>query len=427
MIASPVWDAAWINGPVATMASRSFGLIDDGVVAVSGGRIAFVGDAANLPGPVARLATRVFDRKGRLLTPGLVDPHTHLVHAGSRWREFEMRSRGATAEELRDAGSGLLATVDATRRADWPELMAASRARALRLLRSGVTTIESKSGYGLDLPTELQLLRVNRQLGRELPLTVVSTFLGAHALPPEYAGRPDEYVDFLVTRVMPAAAREALVDHVDAFCDARGFTHAQVERLMHAAATLGLGRHLHADQYSDFGAGALAARVGALSAAHLEHASGESVRAMARTGTVATLLPGTALVSHSPARPPVEAMRKHGVAMALATNCNPGSSPSTSPSAIMNLACHLLGLSAYEAVAGFTSVAARALGLDAERGCVETGKRADLAIWDAAHPAELAYYVGGCACASVINAGAVAFDVDEPVCMPLAPPLAINS
>jgi imidazolonepropionase len=404
------WDTLWTNGPVATMAGGELNLLEDGVVAANAGDIAFVGPAASLPGLPSTLAAEVVDRRGHLLTPGLVDSHTHLVHAGSRWRDFERRSRGEAPEAIARTGGGIAATVEATRRAAPDALLAASQTRALRLIASGVTTFESKSGYGLDLRTELQLLRVNRQLGRELPVTVVSTFMGAHALPAEYAGRADEYIDFLVRTVMPAAAREGLIDHVDAFCDARGFTHAQVERLVHAARALGARGHLHADQYSDFGAAALAARLGTLSAGHLEHASTSGLQAMAEARTVATLLPGAALAHGARVRPPVAEMRAHGVTMALATNCNPGSSPSTSPTAIMNLACHLFGLAADEALAGFTIHGARALGLSAELGSLEVGKRADFAIWDATHPAELSYWIGGARCVSVVKNGA-AIDV----------------
>lgn len=413
-----MWDTLWINGPVATMAGGQFNSIEDGVVAANADRIAFVGSAASLPATPAMLAAKVIDRAGKLLTPGLIDPHTHLVYAGSRWREFERRSNGEAAESIARSGGGVAATVEATRRASWTELMAASRDRAVRLITSGVTTVESKSGYGLDLQTELQLMRASRQLGRELPLTVVSTFLGAHGLPAEYAGRADDYIDFLVETVMPAAAREGLLDHVDAFCDARGFTHAQVERLVHAARALGAGFHLHADQYTDFGAAALAARLGALSAGHLEHASVSGLQAMAQAQTVATLLPGAALVLGARVRPAVAEMRAHGVVMALATNCNPGSSPSTSPTAIMNLACHLFGLAAQEALAGFTIHAARALGLSSELGSLEVGKRADLALWDVSHPAELSYFIGGTQCLSVVKNGAVVFEREEQALRP---------
>jgi len=401
-----MWDVLWHGATLATLSDETeFGLIEDGAIAIQGSGIAWVGRRDALGSEPWRLARSVYDAGGRVITPGLIDPHTHVVHAGERWREFVWKMSRGTGSRPPPGQTGLMWTVRQTREADEAGLLEQSLSRARALLAEGVTTLESKTGYGLDLETELKMARVSRALGRHLPLTVVSTFLGAHAVAPEYTGRSDDYVGFLCREVLPALAGQGLVDAVDVFCDERGFSHEQVRRLYRAAEPFGLARHMHADQYAAFGAGRLAAAQGAQAAAHLEHADALTASAMARAGTVAVLLPGANWTLRMAALPPVELFRRHGVPMALATNCNPGSSPSTTPSAIMNLACHLFGLTAPEALAGFTRCAAQALGMQAERGTLEVGKQADLAIWDVSHPAELPAQIGGGRCAAVIRAG----------------------
>jgi imidazolonepropionase len=345
----------------------------------------------------------------------LVDCHTHLVHAGTRWREFELRSAGATRKEILDAGWGLLSTVRATRAASDEALFSQSAARARKLVSAGVTTVEIKSGYGLDLDTELRMLRVARQLGDVLPLNVKSTFLGAHAVAPEYAGRPDDYIEFLCAEVLPAAAAESLVDAVDGFCDASGFTHAQIAKLFAAAADLGIPVKLHADQYSAFGAPRLVAQFRGLSADHLECADEASIQAMAEAGVVATLLPGANWTLNAQERPPVDLLRSHGVKMALATNCNPGSSPTTSPTMMMNMTCQRFGMTPEEALAGFTRVGAQALGMADSHGTLESGKVADLAVWDVEHPAELSYFIADNRCSAVMKGGQLVYRQPEMV------------
>lgn len=350
----------------------------------------------------------MIDCEGMLLTPGLCDPHTHVVHAGERRGDWELRLAGATRDDLARVDGGVRGTMLTTRAASDAELFAQSARRVATLIANGVTTLESKSGYGLDLDTELRLLRVSREIGRRMPVDVVCTFMGAHGLPPEFAERPDDYVTFLCETVLPRAAAEGLVDLVDAYCDTpafRGFTHAQTSRMFEAAAAHGKPVTLHADQYSQAGASALAARHRALSAAHLEYADEAGVQALAAAGTVALLLPGANYTLFETKKPPVATFREHGVRMALATNNNPSSSPCAMPTAIMSLACTLFRLTAEEAVAGFTREAARALRLLHDRGTIETGKRADLVLWDLPHPAELPYRIAHSPVHAVIRAG----------------------
>jgi len=375
-----------------------------GALAVAGGRIAWLGADAALPaGAAARLE---LDAEGRLLTPGLVDCHTHLVHAGSRAEEWGERLAGASYEAIAARGGGILSTVRATRAAGPDELMRQSRPRLAALLADGVTTVEVKSGYGLDLGTELEMLRVARALGARLPVAVRTTFLGAHAVPPEFAGRPDDYLAFLVAEVLPAAAAEGLVDAVDAYCEPHAFSAAQVARLFDAAARHGLPVKLHAEQRSDSGGAALVAARRGLSADHLEHLSPAGVAALAAAGTVAVLLPGAFLHLREARPPPVAALRAAGVPLAVATDLNPGTSPLGSLTLAMNLACTLLGLTPAEALAGATRVGTRALGLH-DRGALAPGLRADLALWDVEHPADLAGRLALPALATRVVAGAV--------------------
>ena len=404
-----MWDALWVNLRVATMAGNApFGLIEDGAVAADKGRIAWVGARAALPGHPDALARVVHDGKGRLMTPGLIDPHTHIVYAGNGVTDFELLTQGGTRDEMIAAGGGVPGLVRNTRAASEEQLYAVSEKRVKQLIAHGVTTMESKSGAGLDLETELRSMRVSRRLGRNLPLTVASTFLGAHAVGPEFKGRPDAYVDFLCDTVLPAAIREDLVDAVDGFCDPTGFNHAQITRLFEAAAANGLPVKLHSEQYRDYRAADLVAKFRGLSADHLEYACEATVRALADAGTVATLLPGAHFIMGETHRPPVKLLREHGVPMALATNCNPVSSPTMSPPMMMNMACRLFGLTTEEALAAFTRVSARALGLK-DRGTIDNGKVADFALWDVERPGEIAAAIAHNPCATVIKGGAVVY------------------
>jgi imidazolonepropionase len=378
------------NATLATMTS-GYGLVPYGAVAIEGGRIVWAGPEAELP---AGLGGERVDLGGRLVTPGLIDCHTHVVYAGNRAREFEMRLEGASYEEVARAGGGILSTVRATRAANADALLAAALPRVDRMLASGTTTLEVKSGYGLDVETELAMLRAARRIGQERPVSVVTTFLGAHAVPPEFAGRADAYIDEVAIPALRAARDEGLVDAVDGFCEGIAFSPAQIARVFAAAKDLGLPVKLHAEQLSNLGGAALAARNGALSADHLEWLDAEGIEAMATAGTVAVLLPGAFYTLRETKLPPVGALRAAGVPMAVATDCNPGSSPMESLPLAMNMACTLFRLTPEEALAGATVHAARALGL-ADRGRIAPGLRADLAVWEAAHPAELAYRIGG--------------------------------
>ncbi len=396
------FDAVWTGGHLATMADEAgYGVIENGAVAVKNGLIAWVGRAANLPGTAAE----THDLRGRWLTPGLIDCHTHLVYAGSRVREFEMRLEGATYEEIARAGGGILSTMRATRAATEDELLDLAHDRAEKLIAGGVTTVEIKSGYGLDLDSELKMLRVARTLGEERGIEVKTTFLGAHALPPEHKDDRDAYVRLIIDQMLPAVAAEGLADAVDAFCESIAFTPAETRRIFKAATKLGLRVKLHADQLGDLGGGGLAAELGALSADHLEHASEESIAAMGRAGVVAVLLPGAYYFLRETVAPPIELMRKHGVRMALATDCNAGTSPITSMPLILNMACTLFRMTPAEALAAVTRHGAAALGLQATHGTLEVGKVADFAVWEVKSPAEIAYAPGDNRCAMTIKGG----------------------
>jgi imidazolonepropionase len=398
---SEMADLLFTNVHLATMA-QGYGEIEDAALAVRHGRIAWVGRRAEAPPARAE-----HDCGGAWMTPGLVDCHTHIVHAGNRSKEWEARLNGASYEDIARQGGGIMSTVRATREADVEALLAQSLPRVARLLSEGVTTLEIKSGYGLELAAEERMLRAARQVGERLPVRVATTFLGAHALPPEFAGRPDDYVEALCTQMLPQLARAGLVDAVDAFCERIGFTHAQTERVFEAARGLGLPVKLHAEQLSSQGGAALVARYGGLSADHLEYLDQAGIDAMAAAGTVAVLLPGAYYFLRESTPPPVAALRAAGVPMAVATDCNPGTSPMTSLLLAMNMACTLWRLTPQEALAGATIHGARALGLHGQIGTLETGKVADLALWDIAHPAELAYAMGFNPCRSVVNGGIV--------------------
>ena len=381
------------DATLATMerGTGPYGLVSEGAVAVDGGRVAWCGRADAMPDDYAAWPRRGVD--GRLITPALIDCHTHLVYGGDRAREFEMRLEGASYEDIARAGGGIFSTVEATRKTDADTLLATALPRVDALIAEGVSTLEVKSGYGLDIETELAMLRAARRIADERPLRVRTSFLGAHAVPPEYAGRSDAYIDEVCLPALEAAHAERLADAVDAFCERIAFTTAQIDRVFARARALALPVKLHAEQLSDLGGAALAARHGALSADHLEYVGEAGVRALARAGTVAVLLPGAFYTLHETRHPPVELFRRHGVPMAVSTDCNPGSSPLASLLLAMNMACTIFRLTPEEALAGATREAARALGLD-DAGRLAPGLRADLAVWDVAHPAELAYRIG---------------------------------
>jgi imidazolonepropionase len=391
-------DLVIANVHLATMVD-GYGERLDAAIAVDDGRIAWLGARADAPEAAQRI-----DGAGAWLTPGLVDCHTHIVHAGNRSGEFEGRLNGASYEDSARAGGGIMATVRATRAADVDALLRQSAPRVLRLLAEGVTTLEIKSGYGLTLESERAMLQAARRIGDLLPVRVATTFLGAHALPPEYTGRPDDYIDALCT-MLPQLAQAGLVDAVDAFCERIGFTHDQTARVFAAAAALGLPVKLHAEQLSDQGGAALVARCQGLSADHLEHVTQAGIDAMAAAGTVAVLLPGAYYFLRETVMPPIAALRMAGVPMAIATDCNPGTSPLTSLLLAMNMACTLWRMTPAEALAGCTVHAGRALGLQDEIGTLEVGKCADFALWDIARPADLAYAMGLNPCRLVVKDG----------------------
>lgn len=383
------------NTRLATIASgRALDIVPNGTVAVSGGRITWVGPTADCPVAVRDAASQQIDAEGRLLTPGLIDCHTHLVFEGNRAREFEMRLEGASYEDVARAGGGILSSVRATRNAVPDALFESSLPRARDLLADGATTIEIKSGYALEAAGERRMLEVARRIGSSLGITVRTTFLGAHALPPEFQGRPDAFVEAVID-MMPGLMDAGLIDAVDAFGERIGFTPAQVIRVFDAARGLGLPVKLHADQLSDQNGAELAARYGALSADHLEYTSAAGVHAMARAGTVAVMLPGSYYALRETRLPPIDAFREAGVPMAIATDLNPGTSPLRSVRLAMNLAATLFRLTPAECLLGATAHAARALGLSGSKGRILAGYDADLVLWDTDEPAELSYWIGG--------------------------------
>jgi imidazolonepropionase len=399
------WDRLLLNATLATFAGDApYGLIEHGAIAMHHGRIAWLGPMDALPDAPDALAATVESLDGALVTPGLVDCHTHLVFGGDRAHEFELRLNGASYEEIALGGGGIVSSVNATRAASEEELLDQSLPRARALLTDGVTTLEIKSGYGLELDSERRMLHVARRLGRELGISVRTSFLGLHALPPDYRDRREAYISLVCDRMLPALADEGLVDAVDAFCEGIGFNREETRRVFERATQLGLPVKLHAEQLSDLGGAALVAEYGGLSADHLEHLDEAGVRAMAAAGTVAVLLPGAFYALRETRLPPIDLLRQHRVPMAIATDCNPGTSPLLSLRLAAGMACTLFRLTPQEALRGVTVNAARALGLH-DRGTLAPGQRADLVIWNVREPAALCYWIGGALVRAVLVGG----------------------
>lgn len=381
-----------INAQIVTLqSSDDFGLIPDGAIAVQGGQIAWVGPVADVPASFRNGDTH--DLGGRLVTPALIDCHSHIVFGGNRAVEFELRLNGASYEEVARTGGGIVSTVTATRAATPDALLADALTRVDAMIAEGVTLIEVKSGYGLDTETELKMLRVARQIAQVRPVEIKTSFLGAHAVPAEFKDTPDRYIDEVCIPTLKAAHAERLVDAVDGFCEGIAFDTAQIARVFDVAVDLGLPVKLHAEQLSNIGGTQLAAQYGALSADHVEYATEADARSMAASGTVAVVLPGAFYTLRETQLPPIQAFRDNGVPIALATDCNPGSSPLASPLLVMNMACTLFRMTPLEALLGVTAHGAAALGLH-DRGRIVAGARADLCVWDADHPAELSYRIG---------------------------------
>ncbi len=397
-----MWDSIWTNANLATMTEDGYGIIEQAAIAVQNGKIVWLGKQSDCPENPAK---NTYDVAGKWITPGLIDCHTHLIWGGSRAREFEQRLQGASYEEIAKEGGGILSTVKATRQATEDELYEAARPRLQNLMREGVTALEIKSGYGLDTDTEEKMLRVATRLRDETGMSIQRTFLGAHALPPDYKDKPDDYITLICEDMLPALHKKGLVDTVDAFCENIGFTTAQTERVFQKAQDLNLPVKLHAEQLSNQGGTALAARYKALSADHLEYLDEDGVKAMAESGTIAVLLPGAFYFLRETKMPPIDLLRQHNVPIAIATDLNPGSSPAHSLLLMLNMACTLFRLTPEDALAGVTKNAAKALGLP-DRGQLKEGMAADFALWDIKEPAELAYRFGFNPCYGVVRDGA---------------------
>jgi imidazolonepropionase len=402
------WDQVWIGANIATMAGAApYGSIDNAALAIKGERIAWIGAAAEGHCRAQAQGTNVRDAQGMWITPGLIDCHTHLVYGGNRVEEFEQRLAGASYEDIARAGGGIQSTVRATRSSSRDSLYESALARLKCLMAEGITTIEIKSGYGLDLAAERRLLEVARDLGETLPISVKKTFLGLHSLPPEFAAQRQRFVDEVSGPWLTALAAAGLVDAVDSFCEGIAFSVPETEQFLRAAKKLELSSHVHAGQLSDIGAAQLAAKYAALSADHLEYLSAEGVRAMAAAGTVAVLLPTAYFTLRQSTPPPISLLRNAGVPLAVATDSNPGTSPCTSILLALSMACTLFGLTPEEALTGVTRNAAQALGLSKDVGTIEVGKRADLAFWRIERPAQLCYGLGGNPCAAVMYRGKI--------------------
>ena len=401
-----MWDALWTNVAAATLAGPDgIGLSPDAALAVEGGTIAWIGPRSTLPAAPHQLARTVHDGGGRLLTPSLIDCHTHLVFGGDRALDFALRAEGATYAAIAAAGGGIRSTVALTRNLTEEELAAAALPRARAMINEGVTTIEVKSGYGLDVASELKMLRAARRIGAALDVEIVPTLLALHALPPEFANDRAGYVDLVVRELIPEAVRQGLAVAVDVFCESIAFTPAECRRALRAATDLGLKVKVHADQLSSIGAAELAAEFGARSADHLEYTTPAGIEALKRAGSVAVLLPVAFIVIGETQKPPVAALRAAGVPLAVATDCNPGTSPCTSLSLALALARSEFGLTATEALRGATVEAARALGFEATRGTLTVGKRADFCLWDFKHPREFGYWLGLNAVHTIVRGG----------------------
>lgn len=390
------WDTLIINANIATMAegADTYGMIKDGAVGILNGDIEWLGTTAGIANSIDEIAEQVIDAQGRLLTPGLIDCHTHLVFAGNRSDEFEQRLNGVSYQQIAQNGGGILSTVNATRQADAEELYQQSLPRLQALMSEGVTTVEIKSGYGLDFETELKMLKVAKLLGQRNNIRVKTTLLAAHAVPPEYKDKSDDYIDVICQQIIPQMAALKIADCVDAFCEGIGFSHQQTKKVFDAASRWGLPVKLHADQLSDLNGAALVAEYSGLSADHVEYTNTQSVKAMAKAGTVAVLLPYAFYMLKETQLPPIDAFRKHHVPMAISTDCNPGTAPSSSLLTTMNKACIAFSLTPAEVMAGVTRNAAMALGIDEEVGSIEFGKKADMVLWDCKHPADLCYWQG---------------------------------
>jgi imidazolonepropionase len=397
------WDSIWLNVHLATMTGDGYGEILDAAIAIHEGKIAWLGKQMDLPQDW-RAATK-HDGKGHWITPGLIDCHTHIVYAGNRSNEFEARLNGVAYETIARNGGGILSTVRATREASEDALFAASLPRVQQMLSEGVTTLEIKSGYGLSLESERKMLRVARRIGEQLPVTVKTTFLGAHALPPEFKDRADDYIDHICNDMLPTLVAEGLVDAVDVFCEKIGFSRAQTERVFQTAQQHNLPVKLHAEQLSDQNGAALVAQYQGLSADHLEYLSDDGIAAMKQAGTVAVLLPGAFYFLRETKYPPLQALRDADVPIAISTDCNPGTSPMSSLLLAMNMACTLFKMTPQEALAGTTRHAAQAMGLSNDRGTLAIGKRADLAMWRIDRPADLSYAIAHNPCVQIVQSG----------------------
>jgi imidazolonepropionase len=415
------WDYLFINVNMATMSEKGvgifdehppYGLVPDAAIGVKYDRIVFADPMVRLLSNPTELAEKVIDVGGRMMTPGLIDCHTHLVFGGNRAAEFEQRLNGATYEEIAKSGGGILSTVAATRASDLDDLVEEAELRLHPLLEEGVTTIEIKSGYGLNLASERKMLEAARALGQRNPVRVVTSFLGAHALPREYAGKRDVYIKNIVDTMLPKLAEEGLVDAVDGFCERIGFRPAEIRKIFRKAKALGLPVKLHADQLSDLGGGAIVAEFSGLSADHLEWLNEDGIAAMEKAGTAAVLLPGAFYALKETRLPPIDALRKANIPIAIASDANPGSSPVLSLLLMLNMACTLFGLTPEEALAGVTRNGAKALGLGDEIGTLEVGKAADLAVWDVDSPGELAYWIGGNPLCFSVHAGKIQMVAD---------------